>query len=921
MPDHQTQPASVSTSLLLDHHPLLLTEGIWRIQSGVALVFAVAVQAGTPQGMRRYLCSVDAGELMIGTIGSGYGVIAVGQGQAQVVQLQLADLKTLLHAGKAEDLSNRWLTQLKTGIQTLYPAASLPPLQIAPGLDSDPQVFLDHLYQFQGQLLEEFARQDHQQNQIDHQRLTERHRLNQQVTAVAVDHLKGVIAPRSDLTISPTDPPLMQAVKVIGNRLGVEMRAPSTGGGLEQLSDPVEAIARASHLRLRRVKLRGEWWRQDNGPLLAFQRSPSPSSEHRSEAASQDPSQDISQPDPKWLPIALVPVAPHRYRLYDPQSQSYRSLDPQQIERMDPTAYLFYKPLPTAGSGLGSLLGFALQGHRRDLLTLAIAGLAIAVLGMITPQVTGILVDVAIPDSDRGLVLQLGLGLGAAAFGSLLFRLAQGLALTRVETGMESSLQAGVWDRILRLPPQFFRHYSMGDLLQRVSSPGQIRQILAANSLLTLVSSGFSVLYLALLAYYSFTLAGLAALLALGVAILTALSGRILIGQTRSLLELQGKLSSLMVELINGVTKLQIAGAEPRAFGYWATHYTQQIRYRLNRQIVQDALVSLTTVIPTLTSALIFAVTIHLITQDSGEDPAFTTGEFLAFNSALGIFMQGMLGLSRSLITTLELIPIWERAQPILQVQPEVSEHKIEPGVLTGQIALEQVSFRYHDSGPLTLDGISLHADPGEFIAIVGPSGSGKSTLFRLILGFESPAQGQVRIEGRDLAGLDLEAVRQQIGVVLQQNRIPSGSLHEIVAGGALVTQVQVWGALALAGLAEDIQGMPMGIHTMFGEGAPTLSGGQRQRLMIARALVNQPKILLLDEATSSLDNRTQSIVSENLGKLKSTRIVIAHRLSTIQGADRIYVLQKGTVVQQGPFDQLAQTPGLFQDLISRQIT
>jgi ABC-type bacteriocin/lantibiotic exporter with double-glycine peptidase domain len=219
----------------------------------------------------------------------------------------------------------------------------------------------------------------------------------------------------------------------------------------------------------------------------------------------------------------------------------------------------------------------------------------------------------------------------------------------------------------------------------------------------------------------------------------------------------------------------------------------------------------------------------------------------------------------------------------------------------------------------LILDGVSLTVEPGEFVALVGPSGSGKSTLFRLLLGFDTPEVGAVYFDGQDMAGLDLNALRRQLGVVLQTSRLMSASIFENIASSARITMEEAWEAAAMAGLADDILAMPMGMHTVVSEGGTNLSGGQRQRLLIARALALRPRILLFDEATSALDNRTQAIVSESLERLRVTRIVVAHRLSTIRHADRIYVLEKGRLIQQGNFDQLTATPGLFSQLVKRQ--
>ena len=203
---------------------------------------------------------------------------------------------------------------------------------------------------------------------------------------------------------------------------------------------------------------------------------------------------------------------------------------------------------------------------------------------------------------------------------------------------------------------------------------------------------------------------------------------------------------------------------------------------------------------------------------------------------------------------------------------------------------------------------------------MVGPSGSGKSTIFKLLLGFETPESGTVSYDGQDLRSLDTIAVRRQLGVVLQSGRIAAGSILDNIGAGAQITLDDAWAAAADAGLADDIQAMPMGFHTVVSEGGTNFSGGQRQRLLIARALVHEPRILLMDEATSAVDNKTQAIIAESLKRRKVTRLVIAHRFSTIRQADRIYVLDRGRVVEVGTYEELAGGNALFTSMMARQM-
>jgi ATP-binding cassette subfamily C protein len=753
------------------------------------------------------------------------------------------------------------------------------------------------------------------------QRFQVRQRLNQQVTHNTIRDLASVLKPQQDDFLR-ADTPLLVAAGAVGKAMGVRIEPPMQSENLQRLKDPLEAIARASQLRLRRVLLRGNWWQRDGGPILAYTR------EDRQ-------------------PVALLPVSNIRYELFDPKQIETATL-PQSLSpfapsasplppstprvrvteaiahTLDPVAFVFYRPLPSGKLKAWDLLKFALQGRQRDLLMILLTGVAATLLGMLIPQATALLINRAIPYRSTSLVVQLGIGLLAVAVGSACFQLGQAIASMRLETSSDASMQAAVWDRLLKLRTSFFRQYSTGDLNSRVSGISAIRRRLSGTVLQTIFSSFFALLNLGLLFYYSTKLAVLALIVALVVGSVTIASGLVLIRKNRPLVELEGDIFGLVVQLINGVGKLRISGVEERAFAQWGQKYVRQLRLTLSTQKLEDSLAVFNTVMPTLTTVVLFGLASTLIQSTNPAEmissSGLTAGDFLAFNVAFGTFISGVTSLSETVVNVLDIVPLWQRSQPILTAEPEVDLNKADPGQLTGQIRVDHVTFRYREDGPLILDDVSIEAKPGEFIALVGASGSGKSTLLRLLLGFETPISGTVYYDGQDLAGLDVSAVRRQLGVVLQTGRINAGSIFENIASGALIGLDDAWKAAEMAGFADEIRALPMQMHTLISEGGTNLSGGQRQRLVIARALALQPHILLLDEATSALDNRTQAIVSRSLDQLNVTRIVIAHRLSTIRNADRIYVLAAGRVVQQGNFEALAHQPGLFAQLIRRQL-
>jgi len=297
-----------------------------------------------------------------------------------------------------------------------------------------------------------------------------------------------------------------------------------------------------------------------------------------------------------------------------------------------------------------------------------------------------------------------------------------------------------------------------------------------------------------------------------------------------------------------------------------------------------------------------------------------TSGTFIAFNAAFGAFLGGMIGLVETVMGMLNLVPIYERTTPILHSLPEVNEYKIHPGEVLGEINIDKLSFRYGD-GDLILDDISLKIRSGEYVALVGSSGSGKSTLLRLLLGFEKPVSGSIYYDNLDMNEVDINALRRQFGVVLQNAQLLPGDIFSNIVGSSNLTIEDAWDAARMVGLDKDIEKMPMGMYTVIGEGGTTFSGGQRQRMIIAKAIVHRPRILFFDEATSALDNHTQATVTNSLEQFKSTRIVIAHRMSTIVKADRIIVLAGGKIIQDGSYEQLMSVDGLFKELASRQTT
>ncbi len=710
-------------------------------------------------------------------------------------------------------------------------------------------------------------------------RFTARQELNQRVSETALGTLAGIAGKKKGREPGPASgDPLLDAVRMAAAVLDVTVH-PARGSG--RRVDAIREIAQASGLRTRTVVLSGEWWRKENGPLVA----------HRNDN-----------------PVALLPCR-GGYEIFDPAAGTREKVSESTAGELDSFAQMLYRPLPDDVSARG-LLRYVLSSRRRDLRTIALAGAGAAVLGMAAPQGFAILINQAIPDADSNMLWQVVCGVIAAAFGSALFLLTQAIAILRVQSTAFMTLQTGVWDYLLRLSPAFFRGFTAGQLRLRADAFTHVNQLLTADSLRALFAAAAAFLSLALMLWYSPALAGIAFLCGAAIMAQTWLGTCALFRVQRQWQQMEELLSGLVLQSINAVSKLRVAGAGDRAFSQWAREYARTEKLSLEVQTLKDRMRLFNMVTPTVGSALAF---LYLLSHPIG------LAAFLACNAVMMVLLSALVSASDSFSGLVLVGNLWVGLRSILTVKPEVDESKVHPGRLRGAVVVENLTFRYRADGPMILDGVSIRAEPGECIALTGPSGSGKSTLLNLMLRFETPHSGAIYLDGRELSSLDITAVRRQIGVVTQEGRIMAGSLFESICCGGLNTMDEAWEAARAAGLAEDIEAMPMGMHTVVSEGGGNLSGGQRQRLLIARALVLKPSILIFDEATSALDNRTQAIVTESLNRLKATRIVVAHRLSTIRNANRIYVIEKGRVVQQGRFEELANEPGLFSRLVSRQ--
>lgn len=961
--------AASRTIVAAGNTPFLLgQERVWLLHQGRVDIFAVQVVSGEPIGVRIHLLRAEAGQALFGIepeSEEGFGLLAVAGPDTTLVELPLAAVHqalseservalivTLIEAwiealyqGLAPTLCPSRVTSLVAGADAAVAAGTVAqplsgvcwvrpaqagcvavghecaPLQTdvffplaRPGwLEARRAVQLDvrathmvcecegpwkGLRHLHTALLRLRADSAQQAAFIDGERIARRaasHRLiisrasARLAASSSAPEVRSACASDRGQPAAADDDPLLAAFRIVADATGVAIKAPTRREGSRSSLDRLQRVLAASRIRSRRVALRGDWWRHDHGALLAYT-----AEEKR--------------------PVAFL-WRGREYVMRDPARRTLEPVGPKNVATLEPFARIVYRPFPESVLRVRDLVRFGLVGCGSDLRRVVLLTLATMLLGLVPPIATAHLFNTVIPSARRFDLLQFIWILAICGLCTAMFNVARGIALLRIEGRMGSAIQAAVWDRLLGLPLAFFRPYTAGDLATRAMAIDTMRQLLSTTTVSALLGGVLSLGGVGLMFYYSAELAWRASLLiALSVAV-TITCGALQLRPQQSVARLQAKTSGLVLQLLSGIARLRLSAAEAPAFALWAERFSEQRRLQYKSRTIGNAVAALHAAFPVATHLAIFWAAAPKLA-----DAPMRTGDFLGFLTAFSACLNAVLATSAAALGALNVIPLYEQARPILEALPEVDSAKAEPGVLLGNIEIHHAMFRYEADGPLVLRDLSFNVRPGEFIAFVGPSGSGKSTLLRLLLGFEGLESGSIYYDGQEIGGLDLAALRRQIGVVLQSGRLMAGDILTNIVGSASATLEEAWEAAHMAGFADDIKTMPMGMHTVISDGGGTLSGGQRQRLMIARAIVHRPRILLFDEATSALDNRTQAIVSKSLEKLQATRIVVAHRLTTIINADRIFVINRGEIVESGSYADLMHQGGLFATLARRQI-
>lgn len=657
--------------------------------------------------------------------------------------------------------------------------------------------------------------------------------------------------------------------------------------GISDVNEQLEYLMRPFGIMRRTVKLEDGWYSDAIGAMLGVLRE-------------------------SGRVVALIPTGLSGYSYFDYDTGKRKKINHKNQHLFEAEAIAFYKPFPLKKISLPSLAAYIVRAlSASDFVMIALATLALSLIGMIAPMISKLLFDRVLPSGSSRLLIAITFFSVCVSVSTLLISAVKNMITARIETKLNISVDAATMMRIMSLPADFFKQYSAGELSNRAAQVGVLCKMLASTVLSTGLTSIFSLIYISQIFVYAPALVVPALMIILVTVVFSVVTSLVQMKLSIRQMEISGKEGGMTYALITGIQKIKLAGAEKRAFARWGNLYAENAKLTYG----PPTFIELNSVI-SLAISLVGTIVMYSMAVKSG----ISVADYYAFNTAYGMVSGAFMALAGIALTVSQIKPILNMVKPFFDAVPEVSDGKQVITRLSGGIELNNISFRYSENMPLIVDDMSLKIRPGQYVAIVGKTGCGKSTLMRLLLGFEHPQKGAIYYDGRDLERIDLRSLRRRIGVVMQNGKLFQGDIYSnIVISAPWLSQDEAWEAAELAGIADDIRKMPMGMNTIISEGSGGISGGQRQRLMIARAIAPKPKILMFDEATSALDNITQKKISESLGSLKCTRIVIAHRLSTIKQCDRIIVLDRGKIIEDGKYDELIEKNGFFAELVARQ--
>ena len=614
----------------------------------------------------------------------------------------------------------------------------------------------------------------------------------------------------------------------------------------------------------------------------------------------------------KGVPAVIYPLDNMMSCFVDPFTGVHYVMSRKELPGTQEKALSFYHPLPQRKITFKDYVQY-IKGCLRpiDGIVVVLMIAAVAAIGLVNPYLLKKLTGEVVESKDMNLFYAIAIQITGIYIATLILHVAQGIINARISIKTERALHSALMRRVLSAPSGFFKAYNTGELTARINSISQLYSLIIDGVFIVGLTSLMSLVQLIQIRAFAanLVLPTLAIVMtnALFLTFNAVLERRVMRRQVKAVAKERG----VAYGLINGIQKIRLTGSEKEAYEKWERAYQELDRAKYKPPILVRLAPAISISISLAGNVLLY----YLVAKNN-----LDASSYIAFLSSYAILAGAMLNSSKVVGNATKIKPLREMINPILEAEPESDDSKLKVDSIQGNIRIDNVSFQYKEGDTLVLNGISIDIKEGEYIAVVGKTGCGKSTLVRLLLGLEKPTSGHIYYDDIDMADLHLQSLRKKIGSVTQNGQLfHADILSNIIITAPTLQEKDAWEAAKIACVDQDIKEMPMKMKTIISEGQGGISGGQKQRLMIARAIVNKPKVLIFDEATSSLDNEAQKQVSESIAKLNCTRIVIAHRLSTIKECDRILYLEGGKIVEEGTYEELVSRPTKFKDLVEKQ--
>lgn len=687
-----------------------------------------------------------------------------------------------------------------------------------------------------------------------------------------------------------TDNILYDAVNVYAKFMNLKVAPLSTIEETYNYEYDVYDIARASDITFRRIAIDKNQISNLQNPILAF-------IENTNE------------------PVIIIPYGVGKANIVNVDKGTSHRITTEEVEQLSPNGVCFYKSLPNEKLSIKSVFKFGFQNVRvSEIVEITLMMIATTLTSMLIPYLNEQVFDHFIPNGEIDDIINISLLIIICIIANSLLSIIKNRASFRLSSNVSYTISNATIDRVFKLPQSYIENNNATNLIIRASMVGDAISGLINGGISVSIGFILSLLYLIRMHMKAPKLMWVAVIMVLITVAIIFLTGWLSLKKEKVAVLEDMKAKNKLFQYVSGIQKVRLSGIEERVMYEYQINNVESARLRMKGATFSNLRGMMMEVSATIYALVFFFI---VMTSDMKE---LTIGEFSSFMASFSLFTGAVTNIASYMLSVVSGWPMLKMAEPIYEQIPEDANYITEIEDFKGDLEVKNVSFKYNEGDPFVLEDISFHIRRKEYVGIVGRTGSGKSTLLRLLLGFEKPTSGKILYDGKDSEQLNMKSIRKQTGVVLQQGGMMLGSIYENVAvANPKLTKDDVTKLLVEAGMALDLERMPMGVDTMISEYGGSVSGGQQQRILIARALANNPVLLYFDEATSALDNNAQKSISDDLSKRNITRVVIAHRLSTVMECDRILFIDNGKIAEEGTYEELMAKKGLFYEMAKRQ--